>query len=71
MDKMHHHLINESDKSAYRITVDTADDFELIKILIEKYHADRLNYKEIIKILDENPKLAALNQHIEQKKYGE
>jgi spore coat polysaccharide biosynthesis protein SpsF len=56
------------DNSRFRITVDTADDFELIKTLIEKYNADQLSYNEIEKILAENPALVSLNAHIEQKK---
>lgn len=59
-----------TDKSKYRITVDTPEDFELIKILIEKYHADSKNYKEIISLLDKHPEISRINQHIEQKHYG-
>ena len=51
-----------------RITVDTADDFELIKALIETYKADQLNYSEIENILVKHPELVRLNSHIEQKK---
>lgn len=57
-----------TDNSRFRITVDTADDFELIKTLIEEYNADQLPYNEIEKILAENPALVSLNAHIEQKK---
>ncbi len=54
--------------SRFRITVDTVEDFELIKVLIEDYHADRLPYNEIEKILNQHPELVAMNAHIEQKK---
>lgn len=56
------------DNSSFRITVDTPEDFELIKILIEKYGADKLPYNEIETILASHPELVAINQHIEQKK---
>lgn len=51
-----------------RITVDTAADFELIRQLIETYHADQLSYVEIETILTEHPELTDINKHIEQKK---
>ena len=54
--------------SGYRITVDTSEDFELIKTLIEKYKADALPYNEIENILATHPELVAMNAHIEQKK---
>ncbi len=63
-----YHVKQEVNNSGLRITVDTSDDFELIKALIEKYNADQLTYVEIEKILLQHPELVALNAHIEQKK---
>jgi spore coat polysaccharide biosynthesis protein SpsF len=63
-----YHLKQSVNNSGLRITVDTSDDFKLIKILIEKYNADKLSYIEIENILLEHPELTALNAHIEQKK---
>ncbi len=51
-----------------RITVDTAEDFELIKTLIEKFNAETLPYNEIENVLNQHPELVAINAHIEQKK---
>lgn len=56
------------DNSHLRITVDTADDFSLIKALIENYDAEQLPYDAIEEILLQHPELVAINQHIEQKK---
>jgi len=61
----------EVDRSMYRLTVDTAEDLKLISILIEKYHADQLSYKDIISILDEEQSLSKINTHIPQKKWNE
>ena len=58
----------ETDNSRFRITVDTAEDFELIKQLIEKYHAADLSYNEIENILIQHPELTELNARIAQKK---
>jgi spore coat polysaccharide biosynthesis protein SpsF len=56
--------------SHQRITLDTPEDWQLIKILIEKYAAHTLNYTQISQILQQNPELLAINAHIEQKLYG-
>jgi spore coat polysaccharide biosynthesis protein SpsF len=56
------------DNSYLRITVDTEDDFKLVKALISDYKAQDLAYTEIEEILLANPELIAINQHIEQKK---
>ncbi|MBK8471588.1 MAG: glycosyltransferase family protein [Sphingobacteriales bacterium] len=62
------HLCHTEDKSQYRITLDTPEDYELLRLLIEQYSAHTLNYAQIIKLLDEHPELVAINAHIEQKK---
>lgn len=54
--------------SHLRITVDTEDDFKLIKTLISDYQAQDLPYTDIEEILLAHPELVAINQHIEQKK---
>jgi spore coat polysaccharide biosynthesis protein SpsF len=67
-DIQFYHYLNAEDKSHYRITLDTPEDFELLRILIEKYQADRLTGQEIIQLLDQHPELVAINAGIEQKK---
>ncbi|WBA42643.1 glycosyltransferase family protein [Hymenobacter canadensis] len=62
------HVRRAEDRSAYRLTVDTADDFELIRQLIENYDAATLPTDGLIALLDAHPELVALNAHIEQKK---
>ncbi|MFD1629059.1 cytidylyltransferase domain-containing protein [Pseudopedobacter beijingensis] len=51
-----------------RITVDTAEDFQLIQELIVTFDADLLPYNGIEEILLQHPELIAINAHIEQKK---
>jgi spore coat polysaccharide biosynthesis protein SpsF len=60
--------LNKEDKSAYRVTVDTIEDFNVIKALIEQFDAHNKSYLEIIKILDQNPTIAEVNEKIKQKK---
>ena len=63
-----YHVKQTNNNSNLRITVDTSEDFELFKTLIEKYKADTLSYTEIETILLNHSELVALNAHIEQKK---
>ncbi|WP_309103251.1 glycosyltransferase family protein [Microbacterium sp.] len=65
-----HAVRRESDASAYRVTLDTAADLELIRRLIIEHHAQTRTAEEIIGVLESNPDLAAINAHIEQKKPG-
>ena len=60
-----------SDKSAYRLTVDTEKDLQLIRILIEEYHAATLSYIDIISIMDREKDLVDINTGIVQKKWNE
>lgn len=62
------HYKSTSDYSQLRITVDTPEDFELIKILIEQHHAASKSAPEICELLQQHPELVTINQHIEQKK---
>lgn len=57
-------------KSHYRITVDTPEDFELIRRLVVEHQAQHLNVDGIVAILDAHENLVAINAHIEQKKLG-
>jgi spore coat polysaccharide biosynthesis protein SpsF len=58
----------KSDDSDLRLTVDTEEDYILIKSLIESYGAQKMSGPEIIKILRQHPELAKINAHVEQKK---
>lgn len=60
-------ILFKEDYSHFRITVDTAADFELIRILIQDYQAHTLNHEDIISLLKEHPELVKINAHVEQK----
>ncbi len=62
------HFKNIKNSSSYRITVDTPEDFELVKKLIEEHHCATKNASQIISVLESNSELVSINQHIEQKK---
>lgn len=54
----------------HRWTVDTAEDFELIKRIIEATspNTSEILMQDVVDLLNENPSWLAINAHIEQKK---
>jgi spore coat polysaccharide biosynthesis protein SpsF len=51
--------------------VDTREDLEVIRRLVEEYGADKMACKQIIDLLDAHPEIVALNSHVDQKKPGQ
>ena len=66
-------FLNTDDLSFHRWTVDTEEDFALIKFIYDAlYHKKEIFLLEdILKLFAENPDLIKINQHVEQKKLGE
>jgi spore coat polysaccharide biosynthesis protein SpsF len=58
------------DRSSYRVTLDTAEDLELIRRLIEEYDAATLDCSGVIEVLDAHPELVALNADVAQRELG-
>ena len=58
----------EPDHSNFRITLDTVEDFQLLKTLIENHNAHELSCAQIENILESHQDLTALNAAVEQKK---
>ncbi|MFN0031724.1 MAG: cytidylyltransferase domain-containing protein [Flavobacteriales bacterium] len=56
------------DNSHMRLCVDTSEDFVLIKELIEKHDADKMNWQHIEALMNQHPELVAINKEVEQKK---
>jgi spore coat polysaccharide biosynthesis protein SpsF len=61
------HYTHPENHSDLRWTLDTTDDWKLIKILFEDHHVAGLTYSETLKIVQRYPELATLNNHIKQK----
>jgi len=61
---------NDKDLSNYRLTLDTKEDYELIKAVYDKLYKGKHNFylNEIIELLDNNKELLKLNEKIKQKK---
>ena len=61
------------DQSQHRWTVDTQEDFELIRRIIEALYPNdpQFNLETALNLLEKHPDWRLLNTHIEQKHYGE
>lgn len=62
-------LVQAEDESSFRLTVDTPEDFSLIKKLLEELYPKNCQFllKDIIHLLKKHPELAKLNAHVVQK----
>ncbi|HYD79817.1 MAG TPA: glycosyltransferase family protein [Paucimonas sp.] len=67
------HVVHPEDLSHHRWTVDTAEDFELVRRIIEALHpaAPEFGLRDILAVLDEHPDWSTINAHVRQKKLGE
>ncbi len=68
-----HNLTSDDDLSEYRWTLDTPEDYELIKIIYENLYPQNplFGMDDIIDFLEENPKLMKINANIKQKQLGQ
>src|SRR3989344_6691024 len=57
----------DSDTSFYRLTVDTEEDYQVVKLMIGKYNADQKSCLAISRILDAHPRISMINRDVEQK----
>jgi len=55
------------DFSRFRITLDTAEDYEVLRRLIEEHQAHTLDVADLLALLQAQPEIMALNAHVEQK----
>lgn len=62
----------EEDRSDLRLTVDTPEDFELVRRIYETLYPEQPNFsfEDVLALLDKHPDWADINRHIEQKAYG-
>lgn len=51
----------------YRLCVDTSEDFDLVSNIYEHFKDEFVSAKEVVKYLDSNPEVAAINNIIKQK----
>ena len=63
-----HNIAQARDNSAMRLTLDTAEDLQLLRHMLEETPALQLGYEAIEDQLNLHPEWMAINAHIEQKK---
>lgn len=63
-------VMNEIDLSHHRWTVDTEEDFELIRRILESLYPiyPQFTMQDVLDLLEKNPAWFTINAHIEQKK---
>jgi spore coat polysaccharide biosynthesis protein SpsF len=61
------HWTRPADSSGFRITLDTAEDFQALSLLIEQHQAQQGSGEEIIALLQAHPEIVALNREVKQK----
>lgn len=59
-------VVRKSDLSSFRLTVDTIEDFELIKRIFESL-PEKFCLKDVVELLERHPYLKELNEHVKQK----
>ncbi|MCI1185919.1 acylneuraminate cytidylyltransferase [Hymenobacter sp. DH14] len=55
------------DFSGFRITLDTPEDYKVLRRLIEEHRADQLALSALLALLEAHPEIMALNASVEQK----
>lgn len=65
-------ISNPKNLSHHRWTVDTQEDFELVKNILEALYPQNPNFDflDIVHLLDKNPAWLSINAHIEQKSHA-
>lgn len=63
----------DADLSANRWTVDTPEDFELVRRILESLYpcCPHFTMKDVLALLEQHPQWRALNQHVRQKALGD
>ncbi len=65
-------VVYSEKQSSHRWTVDTVEDFELIRRIIEALYSQipKFTLEDCLSVLKQHPDWSAINVHVEQKKYG-
>ncbi len=62
-----HGVLNDRDLSAMRWTVDTAEDFDLVRRIYTEFGHDRFSWHEVLALLEAHSQWFELNRHVQQK----
>lgn len=63
-------VVYDSDLSYMRWTVDTAEDLEVVRLIVNHFGHDKFRWTEILPLLEKYPEWMQINQHVVQKIVG-
>ena len=58
---------NDRDLSYHRWTVDTPEDYDLVRRIYDHFGHDRFAWTDVLQVLDEHPDWVEINRHVHQK----
>jgi spore coat polysaccharide biosynthesis protein SpsF len=58
---------HDRDLSSHRWTVDTPEDYELVRRIYDHFREDRFRWTEVLALLDEHPDWLEINRYVQQK----
>ena len=64
------HILHSQDLSFLRWTVDTAEDLQLVRLIVEHFGHDRFSWQEVLPVLEQHPAWSEINRAIPQKTIG-
>jgi spore coat polysaccharide biosynthesis protein SpsF len=60
-------VTGEEDYSAYRWTVDTPEDLELVRAIYARFESKEFFFSDVLRLMEREPELAEINRSIAQK----
>jgi spore coat polysaccharide biosynthesis protein SpsF len=60
-------VMNDRDLSEFRWTVDTSEDYELARRIYDELGDDRFSWREVVRLMEQNPRWLEINHHVPQK----
>lgn len=67
-DRFHiEHVLYSTDLSYMRWTVDTAEDLEVVRLIVSHFGHDKFRWTEVLPLLEKHPEWLQINQHVAQK----
>lgn len=61
-------ITNPTDYSHHRWTVDTPEDYELVRRIYEHFGHGDFDWRDVLGVLNQHPDWVMINEHVEQKK---
>ena len=62
-----HGVMHHQDLSRFRLTVDTPEDLELIRLIYVHFDHDRFTWQEAVELVEAHPRWQAINAEVRQK----